>query len=394
MKTPISVPEKSIDKIFKVLVIDDDAVDRMTVIRAFKDAEFRTELLEAIDCATGMALAHSHQFDCIFIDYRLPDGNGIELLQKLRQQGIRVPIISLTGQHDDRVAVDLIKAGASDYLSKSQISPAQLRQVFQNVMRVHDAEVAAELANHQREELLAQKEEFISRMTHDLQTPLVGANRMLDLLCDDVFGDLPDRVKSSLKTIEHSNNNLLQMVRNIVEAYTYDANAKQFNFISIDPIEIIEEVVRELTPIAITKSLELTAKIVDRDSPDISFQIMGDRLELKRLITNLVGNSLKFTDVGKISIEIAPSIPDLPIVNIAICDTGNGIPSSDLDDLFERFRRGNHKRSNSGLGLYLCKQIAEAHGGKISVRSTPGEGSTFSIELPAIDPPSPPQKYR
>jgi two-component system, sensor histidine kinase and response regulator len=367
-------------KVFKILIIDDDAIDRMAVIRAFKGADFQVEALEALDCASAISIVNSHQFDCIFIDYRLPDGNGIDLLQQLRQLGIRVPIVSLTGQSDDLVAVDLIKAGASDYLSKSQVSPAQLRQVFQNVMRVHYAEIAAELAHHQREELLAQKEEFISRMTHDLQTPLVAANRMFDLLCDDAFGVLPDRVKSSLKTIERSNEDLLQMVRNLVEAYTYDANAKQFNFSPVNLTEVIAEVVRELTPIAATKNLELTAMTIDR--PDPNFQLLGDRLELKRLITNLIGNSLKFTDTGKISIELTPATPDRPWLRISICDTGSGISASDRANLFERFRRGNHKRSNSGLGLYLCKQIAEAHGGKISVESTPGEGSTFLIELP------------
>jgi two-component system, sensor histidine kinase and response regulator len=382
MKTPILATAALMDKVFKVLVIDDDAVDRMTVIRAFKSADFQTEILEAIDCTTGIALANSHQFDCIFIDYRLPDGNGIELLQKLRQQGIRIPIVSLTGQNDDRVAVDLMKAGASDYLSKAQISPAQLRQVFHNVMRVYYAEVATALAHQQREELLVQKEEFIARMTHDLQTPLVGANRMLELLCDDVFGELPEQAKSNLQIIKRSNQDLLQMVRNLVEAYTYDTDAKQFTLISIDLIKLITEVVSELTPIAVTKSIDLVINIINKDLPSANFQVAGDRLELKRLITNLIGNSLKFTDVGQILIQVTPATPDFPTITIAVCDTGNGIPESDLANLFERFRRGNHKRSNSGLGLYLCKQITEAHGGKISVRSKVGEGSTFSIEFP------------
>jgi two-component system, sensor histidine kinase and response regulator len=398
METTISGSEILTNQSFKVLVVDDDPVDRMAVVRAFKGIDFETELLEAIDYASAISLVNSHQFDCIFVDYRLPDGNGLELVKTLRKQGIHIPIVSLTGQSDDLIAVELMKAGASDYLSKSKVSPARLRQVFQNVMRVYQAEQVAELANRQREELLGQKEEFISRMTHDLQTPLVAANRMLDLIGDDVFGEVPPKVKLSLATIVRSNQDLLQMVRNIVEAYTYDTKTKQFDLIAVDLTQIVNEIVQELTPLAIGKNVELSAIMSDshpdwsgssgvevhqQEPHNLNFQIDGDRLELKRLIINLVGNSLKFTDAGKVLIELTPSTLDCPWVNITVSDTGTGIDPADRVNLFERFRRGKHKRSNSGLGLYLCKQIAEAHHGKISVISTPGEGSTFTIILPA-----------
>jgi two-component system, sensor histidine kinase and response regulator len=399
MEPTISGMEILTDKSFKVLVVDDDAVDRMAVMRAFKGIDVETEILEAIDCASAIDLVNSHQFDCIFVDYRLPDGNGLELVQALRQQGIREPIVSLTGQSDDLIAVELIKAGASDYLSKSKVSSASLRQVFQNVIRVYHAERTAEIANRQREELLGQKEEFISRMTHDLQTPLVAANRMLDLIGEDVFGEVPSKVKHSLSTIVRSNQDLLQMVRNIVEAYTYDTKSKKFNFIPVDLHQLVNEIVQELSPIAIAKNIELNA-IIDSNRTDESeinlceahqqhsqtatMTIDGDRLELKRLIINLVGNSLKFTDTGTVSIELTPSTLDRPWVNVAVSDTGVGIDPADRVNLFERFRRGKHKRSNSGLGLYLCKQIAEAHHGSIAATSTLGEGSTFTITLPAL----------
>jgi signal transduction histidine kinase len=399
MEPTISGMEILTDRSFNILVIDDDAVDRMAVIRAFNGIDVETTILEAIDCASAIALVNSHQFDCIFVDYRLPDGNGLELVQALRQQGIREPIVSLTGQSDDLIAVELMKAGASDYLSKSKVSSARLRQVFQNVMRVYHAERAVEFANHQREELLGQKEEFISRMTHDLQTPLVAANRMLDLIGEDVFGEVSPKVKHSLSTIVRSNQDLLQMVRNIVEAYTYDTKSKKFNFIPVDLHQLVNEIVEELSPIAIAKNLELNAiihsdrtdeseinlgKVHQQHSQTTNVTIDGDRLELKRLIINLVGNSLKFTDTGTISIELTPSTLDRPWVNVAVKDTGAGIDPADRVNLFERFRRGKHKRSNSGLGLYLCKQITEAHHGSISATSTLGEGSTFTIKLPAL----------
>lgn len=383
MENAVPISQTLTIKVFKVLVIDDDTVDRLAVVRAFKSIDLAVELIEATDCATAISLLNQHQFDCIFVDYRLPDGNGLELIETIRHQGIVAPIVSLTGQSDDQVAVALMKAGASDYLSKTNVSAARLRQVFQNVMRVYYAEQAAAFANHQREELLGQKEEFISRMTHDLQTPLVAANRMLSLIQDDSFGAIPDQVKKTIDTIVRSNQDLLQMVRNIVEAYSYDADAKQFNFIPIDLRKIVGEVIEELRPLAVAKNLELNITLVDQHHTSSSFQMNGDRLELKRLITNLLGNSLKFTDSGSISAQLTPATVDRPWITIAIADTGTGISPVEQINLFERFRRGKHKRSNSGLGLYLCKQIVQIHSGKILVQSIPGQGSTFTVILPS-----------
>ncbi|OUC12703.1 MAG: hypothetical protein B0A82_21075 [Alkalinema sp. CACIAM 70d] len=368
--------------ILKVLVVDDDPVDRMAVRRAFKGSDFQAELMEAENCAAALSLISTQEFNCIFVDYRLPDGNGLDLVKRLRQQGIRVPIISLTGQSSDQIAVELMKAGASDYLSKSTVSPGRLRQVFQNVLRVYHAEKAAELANRQREELLQQKEEFISRMTHDLQTPLVAANRMLDLIREDAFGEVPDKVKQRMGVIIRSNEDLLLMVRNIVEAYTYDANAKHFNLIPFEMTELVNEIIQELSSLARAKSLEFKSVIIDAEVPQASFGLKGDRLELKRLLTNLVGNSLKFTDQGSVVLKVAAATPETPWLTIQVQDTGSGIAPDDQPMLFERFRRGQHKRSNSGLGLYLCRQIVEAHGGQISVESKLGSGSTFTVKLP------------
>jgi signal transduction histidine kinase len=135
--------------------------------------------------------------------------------------------------------------------------------------------------------------------------------------------------------------------------------------------------------LAVAKNLELNITLADQHDTSNGFQMHGDRLELKRLITNLLGNSLKFTDSGSISARLTPATTDRPWITIAIADTGTGIPPAEQINLFERFRRGKHKRSNSGLGLYLCKQIVQIHSGKIAVQSIPGQGSTFTVMLPS-----------
>jgi signal transduction histidine kinase len=120
-----------------------------------------------------------------------------------------------------------------------------------------------------------------------------------------------------------------------------------------------------------------------RTSDRGSTKVKGDRLELRRVLTNLVGNAIKFTDAGYINVRLIETDSNNSTVTIAIEDTGAGIAAEDLPTLFERFRRGKHRRSTSGLGLYLSRRIIEAHQGTIAVESELGKGSIFWIRLPA-----------
>jgi signal transduction histidine kinase len=364
--------------ILKILIVDDDEVDRMAVRRALKTAGLEIKISEAEDFAAAMDQLKSKSFDCAFVDYRLPDKDGLALVQELRGNGIKIPLIVLTGQGDEQIAVDLMKAGASDYLIKSRISPPRLVKSLQNALRIYQAEVEAEVAKQQKEELARQKEDFVSRMTHDLRTPLIAANRMLGLFQEGIYGDIPLDMNKGIDIIIRNNHNLLEMVNNLLEVYCHEAGDKRLNFTTLEVKELAEVVVQELSPLAQEKGIKLTVEGLSE------VRVLGDRLEIRRVLTNLIGNAIKFTDEGAITIRILQTDTDNSFAKIEVEDTGAGISAEDRAKLFERFRHGNHRRSTSGLGLYLSRRIIEAHKGTIEVDSEVGKGSIFSIRLPKL----------
>ncbi|WP_264326257.1 hybrid sensor histidine kinase/response regulator [Romeriopsis navalis] len=365
----------------KVLVVDDDAVDRMAVKRNLRKIQTELEVIEAENCKAALDLSQSQSFDCTFVDYNLPDGNGVELVGQLRQLGVRYPLIALTGHGDEQVAVALMKAGASDYIAKDKIRPELLDRIMRQCLRLYAAQQESERIKQQREALLEQREEFISRMTHDMQTPLVGANRMLELIQEGAFGEVAETVQAKIDIITSSNRDLLKMVQDLVEVYSYEAGAKEINRVSVNMPRLVKEVLQQLEPLAIDKQLSLEFEIT---APQLTYDIALDRAEIKRVLVNLIGNSLKFTETGGITIRLTGSSPSNPQFKITVSDTGVGISEADQTQLFKRFRRGKHKRSNSGLGLYLSRKIIESHQGQIEVESQVGQGTTFIILLPLI----------
>ncbi|MEX0269566.1 ATP-binding protein [Leptolyngbyaceae cyanobacterium UHCC 1019] len=378
------------EEILKILVVDDDDVDRMAVRRALKTAGVEMALTEAVDCRSAIAALKNTAFDCIFLDYRLPDRDGLSLVKDLRQDNLRTPIVMLTGQGDEQLAVDLMKAGAADYLPKSKVSPDRLSRILRSAVRLYRLEQEAETAKQQQEQLSRQREDFVYRLTHDLRTPLVAADRMLTLFKQDAFGEVSPDMTEAIAMMIHSNQNLLQMVNTILEVYRHDAGHKTLSFSPCNLKSILQAIVTELLPLAEEKGLSLTMQVIPKEIGH-PLSVMGDRLELRRLFTNLVGNAIKFTDVGSVELCLSGSsenysqhsLIDTSWVKVEVKDTGSGISLEDQERLFERFRQGENKRSGSGLGLYLSRRIVEAHHGAIAAQSEPGKGSVFTVCLPS-----------
>ncbi len=138
-----------IEETLKILVVDDDEVDRMVVRRSLKAAGEAIELSEAESCATALAALRQKTFDCIFLDYRLPDADGLALIKQLRSVGFKMPVVVLTGQGDEQIAVEMMKAGASDYISKAKLSTESLSRSLRNVIRIYRAEMEAQRATQE-----------------------------------------------------------------------------------------------------------------------------------------------------------------------------------------------------------------------------------------------------
>jgi len=273
--------------------------------------------------------------------------------------------------HDSPNVAHGLDLGADDFIRKPVTVDELLARVRSLLRLKHSID--------ERDEIARQREDFVSRLTHDLRTPLVAEERMMILFLEGALGELSPSMKEALTIMARSNSNLLAMVNTLLEVYRFEAGRKTLAFLTVDICQLIEEVASELTPLAEQKGLLIQ---VDLKQSENGISVLGDRLELHRLITNLVGNAIKFTDNGSVSICLESDSTDCDVITIKIVDTGQGISAEQQATLFERFRPGSNKSSGSGLGLYLSRRIVEAHQGNIKVDSELGKGSVFTVVLP------------
>ena len=405
---------------FSILLIDDDEVDRMTVKRALKAASFPSLLTEAENGQNAIALIREvteikpqpfqqaqRLFDLILLDYRLPDIDGLNLIAKIKALNIHLPLIVLTGQGDEEIAVEMMKAGAADYLSKAKIEPENLVKSISSAIRLHQAEQAAELANkrlrasnellvlknreleQQKQQIKVQniklqeayklKSEFLATMSHELRTPMNAIMGFSQLLLRQYPDPLSYQQQNLVQRIFNNSKSLLDMINEMLDFSKIEAGKLSLNPQKIELNYLIKITIEELRSLAVQKQLHLTSDI--RLENRYLFQ---DPNFVKRSLINLLSNAIKFTESGSVAVtawEIDPTT-----IAISVSDTGIGIAEKDRGKIFQAFRQADQsftrQHAGTGLGLAITKSLVNMMGGKITLQSKLGEGSTFTIEIP------------
>lgn len=276
-----------------------------------------------------------------------------------------------------------VQADTANYFTEEDANiyttlAAQVAVALQNArLYVEQAATVAQLR-----ELDRLKSSFLANMSHELRTPLNSILGFADVMLEELDGPLTANMSSDLGLIQKNGQHLLHLINDVLDMAKIEAGRMNLNPEKVRVFEVLDEVTSITSTLASEKNLAL---FIEEDS-DSDVEIYADRTRLRQVMINLVNNSIKFTESGKISIKAVRM--DSAKVLISVKDTGIGIPPDKLNAVFQEFTQVDasttRKAGGTGLGLPISRRLVEMHGGRMWAESTgvPGEGSTFFVELP------------
>jgi len=419
----------------KVLLIEDDEDDYIITRDMLKASTRQKYDLRWITSAEeGLEAIMQGGYDVCLLDQRLGGATGLDLLRQAVSRGSKMPIILLTRQMDHDTDIEAIKSGAADYLVKQQIGPLLLeraiyhaieRKQAQERLRVLNeklerqneilaesrstaiklmeqadrAREEAERTNRQLEASIMQanlmareslrankaKSEFLANMSHEIRTPLNAIIGFSELLGAE---NLTEQQDTYVNVICHAGQTLLGLINDILDFSKIEAGKLETECIHCSLKELIDSVEAFMRSEAERKGLEFR---ITHDAR-VPGRIYSDPTRIRQCLVNLIGNAIKFTDHGYIHVNLSLSRSNgKDMIRFDIEDTGIGIAEDNLGIIFDSFSQASsnttRKFGGTGLGLAITKSLAELLGGGVSVKSTLGQGSVFSLLIPAgVDP--------
>jgi signal transduction histidine kinase len=393
-----------------VLVVEDNPEMRRFLVESLAD---EYQVVSAIDGQEGIDKALADPPDLIVSDVMMPRLSGDQLLRALRDRRSLddTPIVMLTAKADDELRVQLLKEGAQDYVMKpfsveelrarvgnlvtmkrarevlrrelqSQLGDLEelAREVTLRKQELHSTVEALRVARDQAERAAMVKSDFLRLVSHELRTPMTTLQLQLERL-ERAQSELTPKQRDVVHLMDLSSRRLVELIESLLEYARLQSGRLTTH---IEPLELpllVDGVVEEMRPQADNKRLKL-----GRSLPPQLVPLRSDARLVRLILSNLVSNAIKYTDEGEIAIDVSQ---EDDTTEIAVRDTGPGIPADRQALVFEPFEQleplDKKHRPGVGLGLSLVREMVNALGGAIQLRSQPGSGSTFIVTLRAVE---------
>jgi signal transduction histidine kinase len=392
---------------FRILAVDDNA-NNLFALRTLLERMPEIEIVEAASGEEALLRTIETEIDLILLDVQMPGMDGFETARHLQmtERTRKIPVVFLTAVFKtDEFIRQGFEVGAVDYFTKPLDENLLLSRVklYMNLLqRERRLNEAVELLRQREQAMVSAlelaesanraKSTFLSNMSHELRTPLTAVIGLSHLMARSV--NLNEAERKNLEIINRSGNHLLSLINDVLEMSKIEAGRVELLETAADVGSLAREVVELLRNRAEQQGLILAAEI-----EGVPAALRVDAGKLRQILVNLVGNAIKFTHQGEISLSVkAIPLSDAAVrLSVAVRDTGIGIASEDKERIFEPFAQmvTHATTSGTGLGLSVSRQYLRMMGSELAIDSKPGVGSTFAFNLilplasePSANPPA------